>query len=109
VRKPVDAPRLRAFIIPELPGWRERSPFIAQQGPLAFHHYDFYAQALAKLERGHGLDLVDVTAMMARKLVEASRLLDFLAAIEPGLVRYPAIDPRAFRRRVEEAARSGVS
>jgi hypothetical protein len=26
--------------IPELPGWRERSAFIAREGRLDFHHYD---------------------------------------------------------------------
>src|ERR1700746_3549281 len=29
--------------IPELPGWRDRSPFIVREGNLFFHHYDFYA------------------------------------------------------------------
>jgi hypothetical protein len=29
--------------IPELPGWRERSPFIVREGRLSFHHYDFNA------------------------------------------------------------------
>lgn len=40
--------------IPPLPGWEERSPFIRQEGSLFFHHYDFYAQCLAKIERGTG-------------------------------------------------------
>src|SRR3989338_196069 len=39
--------------IPPLPGWEERSIFIEKQGPLHFFHYDLYAQALAKIERGH--------------------------------------------------------
>src|SRR3979411_956998 len=39
--------------IPELPGWQERSRFIKREGKLSFYHYDFYAQALAKTERGH--------------------------------------------------------
>ena len=39
--------------IPALPGWRERSPFVARHGRVAFHHYDFYGQALGKIERGH--------------------------------------------------------
>ena len=39
--------------IPVLPGWQERSRFIQQEGKLAFYYYDFYAQALAKIERGH--------------------------------------------------------
>jgi hypothetical protein len=47
--------------------------------------------------------------MKSRRLVEPGRLLQFFEAIEPGLIRYPAIDPRAFRRRVEEATRPGYS
>jgi hypothetical protein len=87
--------------LPELPGWRERSPFIARHGHVAFHHYDFYAQALAKLERGHARDLGDVAAMRERRLIEDRLLLDLLAQIEPGLYRFPSIDPPSFRRAVE--------
>src|ERR1700674_3181861 len=46
--------------IPELPGWQERSRFIQREGKLTFLHYDFYAQALAKIERGHEIDRQDV-------------------------------------------------
>src|SRR5437773_11673254 len=40
-----------AHFIPDLPGWQERSRFIERQGKVSFFHYDFYAQALAKIER----------------------------------------------------------
>ena len=46
--------------IPFLPSWEERSRFIKQEGRLTFLHYDFYAQALAKIERGHETDQRDV-------------------------------------------------
>jgi hypothetical protein len=36
--------------IPYLPGWEDRSRFIQQEGKLTFLHYDFYAQALAKID-----------------------------------------------------------
>ena len=39
--------------VPVAPGWEDRSPFIMREGPLSFHHFDFVAQALAKIERGH--------------------------------------------------------
>jgi hypothetical protein len=91
--------------IPELPGWEERSPFIAREGRLSFHHYDFYAQALAKIERGHARDQADVRAMFKRGLVEPQRLLQHFEAIEPDLYRYPAIDPKSFRLAVERAVR----
>ncbi|MDQ2854793.1 MAG: hypothetical protein M3R68_00570 [Acidobacteriota bacterium] len=87
--------------IPELPGWQERSVFIQQEEKLAFFHYDFYAQALAKIERGHELDLKDVYEMFKRGLVEPSRLRKLFVAIESQLYRYPAIDPPHFRKAVE--------
>lgn len=92
--------------IPELPDWRDRSPSIVREGSLAFHHYDFYAQALAKIERRHAQDLPDVRAMYERKLISSDRLLELYAAIEPELFRYPSVDPRSFRRAVEETART---
>jgi hypothetical protein len=87
--------------IPELPGWRERSPLAGREGKLACHHYDLAAQALAKIERGHAQDLGDVREMLARGLVTREELLARFAQIEPHLYRYPAIDPAAFRRAVE--------
>ncbi len=45
--------------IPALPEWRERSEFIEKSGPVEFHHYDFYSQALAKVQRAHRADLSD--------------------------------------------------
>lgn len=87
--------------IPEVPGWRERSQFIRQERSLTFLHYDFYAQALAKLERRHELDLRDVSELIKRKLVEPSRLLELFSAIESRLYAFPAIDPARFRSSVE--------
>jgi len=88
--------------LPPLPQWRERSVFIVRHDPLSFFHYDFYAQALAKLERGHAHDLVDVASMRAAGLVQDARLRDLLAAIQPQLYRFPAVDAADFVRRVEE-------
>lgn len=90
-----------AHFIPELPGWRQRSPFIAREGKVSFHHYDLYAQALAKVERGHEKDVTDVREMLGRGLVEPGRLRELFAAIVPGLHRYPAVDPKSFRARLE--------
>lgn len=89
--------------LPPLPGWRERSPFIAREGKVSFHHFDFLSQALAKIERGFEKDLDDVGEMVHRGLVEPAKALDLYQAIEPDLVRFPAIDPATFRRSVEEA------
>lgn len=92
-----------AHFIPELPGWRDRSRWIADEGPLAFLHYDFYAQALAKVERGHAQDLEDVKEMLARKLIAPARALELFETIEKSLYRYPAVDPAAFRKAVRAA------
>lgn len=87
--------------IPEVPGWRERSLFIARHGSVDFYHYDLYSQALAKIERGHARDLADVESMIASGLVQRGKLRDLFAQIEPGLIRYPAIDAKLFRAAVD--------
>lgn len=88
--------------IPELPGWVERSPFVAREGLVSFHHFDFYSQALAKIERGHAQDEDDVRRMLEGGRVEPAQLRAMYDLIEPRLSRYPAIDPARFRRRLEE-------
>jgi len=95
--------------IPPLPGWEERSGFIGRQGGIDFFHYDFYAQALAKIERGHSTDLLDVRQMLESGLVEPARLLEYFSRIEDQLYKYPAIDAKSFRRAVEEFVESPLS
>jgi predicted HicB family RNase H-like nuclease len=92
--------------IPELPGWQDRSQFLRQEGKVTFLHYDFYAQALAKIERRHESDLRDVQEMMRSKLIEPAKLLDFFSRIEPDISKYPALDAASFRRAVEGFIRS---
>jgi uncharacterized nucleotidyltransferase DUF6036 len=86
--------------LPPLPDWRERSVFIERQGEVDFFHYDFRAQALAKLARGYDRDRADVRAMLARNLLAKADLAAALATISPGLLRYPALDAAAFELRV---------
>lgn len=86
--------------IPAVPGWQERSLFIGRRGALDFYHYDPFSQALSKIERGHARDLDDVKAMLERGLIDRDRLWLLFEAIEPELIRYPAIDPAAFRASV---------
>jgi len=88
--------------IPVPPGWEDRSPFIDRLGRVSFHHFDLYAQALAKVERGHAQDVADVREMLRRGLVDPGRAREYFRRIEPELYRYPAIDPPAFRRAVEQ-------
>jgi hypothetical protein len=92
-----------SHFIPELPGWETRSRFITREGAVSFYHYDFYAQALSKIERGHAQDGADVIAMLDAGLVQPSQLRELFAAIEPHLYRYPAIDPPSFRRAIDDA------
>lgn len=89
--------------IPELPGWRERSPFVLREGRIDVHHFDLYSQALSKIERGFAQDLDDVDAMLRDGLVERDRLRALFAQAEHALFRYPAIDPSSFRAKVERA------
>jgi len=93
--------------IPVRPDWEARSPFIAHEGRLSFHHFDLCAQALAKIERGHAQDLQDVAEFLGRGLVDRLEVEAYFAAIQPELYRYPAIDPPAFRDRVKRALGSG--
>lgn len=87
--------------IPAIAGWEERSRLITNEGRLAFYHYDFYSQALAKVERGHARDIDDVSAMISLGLIDPAMAMKYFAQIEPELFRYPAIDPPSFRREVE--------
>jgi len=91
--------------IPVPPGWESRSLFIGSAGKIAFYHFDPYAQAVAKIERSHEQDLEDVQALIRTGLVDRRRALEYFQRIEPELYRYPAIDPRSFRRAVEETFR----
>jgi hypothetical protein len=93
--------------IPELPGWRERSPFLFREGGIEIHHFDLYSQALSKIERGFDQDLADVQNMLSDGLVQPSRLRSLYAAIEPALYRYPAVDPAVFGARLDAVLGSG--
>jgi hypothetical protein len=91
--------------IPLPAGWEARS-LVAERGRrLVFYHVDPYSQALGKLERNHTRDRDDVRALIASALVDPHRLLGYFEEIEPALYRFPAVDPAAFRARVEKALR----
>ena len=90
--------------------WRRQStsfrcgPSLAGSQPIRlagrarhFHHFDLYAQALAKVERGHQQDLEDVREMLRRGLVDTAAAW-MSCEIASQLYRYPAVDPKSFRR-----------
>jgi hypothetical protein len=89
-----------ADFIPVSRDWEARSPFIAREGRLSFLHFDLYAQALAKIERGHSQDVADVQQFLRSGLIQRSKLAEYFEAIAAGLYRYPALDPVSFRERV---------
>jgi hypothetical protein len=89
--------------IPVHPAWEARSPFIAREGKLSFHHFDLCAQALAKIERGHAQDHDDVRSLLREGLVERQQLLDYFDVIAPQMYRFPAIDLATFRDRLGRA------
>lgn len=90
--------------IPTLPGWRDRSLHIATCGELDLYHYDFCSQALAKTERFHARDKVDVAAMIERGLVRRDQLLKLFEEISSQLKRFPAVEPHIFGERVRAIA-----
>ena len=89
--------------IPVPAGWEARSPLVSRIGRVTVRHYDFTAQALAKIERGHTRDLADVCAMLERGLVTRDGLRAQFIEIAPLLYRYPAVDPNTIRRALDEA------
>ncbi len=86
--------------IPVPPDWQKRSILIEVIGKVSFYHFDLYAQALSKIERGHERDLADVKAMIEKKMVDPQEIQKQFAAIQSGIIRYPAIDAQAFAQKV---------
>ena len=82
-----------AHFVPEVPGWRERSPSVGRFGSLEVRHYDLRAQALSKLARGYDRDLADVRAMLADGGVTLAQLRDAFDATRGAMIRYPRLAP----------------
>ena len=95
------------LFIPPVPGWESRSPFIGREGRVDWHHFDPYSQALAKIERGHDRDLLDVREMLRRGMIEPAALRESFDRIRTDLYRYPAVDGESFARKLEEVLAGG--
>lgn len=89
--------------VPELDGWRDRSPFVLQAGPVTVRHFDPYSQAFAKIKRGLAQDLADVEAMIDAGMVDPARARELFDAAMPRLFRYPAIDPTSLQHAIDAA------
>ncbi len=94
--------------LPALPGWRDRSIFIKRHGEISFYHYDFTAQALAKLSRGYDRDISDVQSMYDQKLFSVEKLGDCFEAIESELIRFPSINPELLKNKVAQFIKSAL-
>lgn len=94
-------------VLPELPRWRERSPFVCAGRRVTVFEFDPYAQTLAAIVRGHANDLPMVHERLRSGQVDPATLRLFLDAIEPELVRFPALDAVALREDVEHALTEG--
>ena len=92
--------------IPRAPDWRECSRPIISIGGIEFFHYDFSLQALAKLERGHAQDIEDVASFIRGGYVTRPQLKRRFDQIAPGLLRYPAIDPEQFSKKLQDFLRN---
>jgi hypothetical protein len=89
--------------VPPLPGSEERHLFIDRIGPVAFHHYDPYAQTLSKIVRGFQRDLDDARKFVSSRTVDPAKLLALVKAIpEPAYARYPSLSRPAVERAVAQ-------
>ncbi len=86
--------------LPEVPGWRERSVFLTQAGPVAFFHFDPVSQVLAKLARGYERDGVDAEALVAHGLATRHEVALAFERILPALSRFPRLDEATLTARV---------
>lgn len=87
--------------VPFLPGWQGRSLYICTKNRVDFYHYDFYGQALAKIERSHERDMIDVKAMLQNNYIEKNKFLQLIDAIKDDFIRYPTLDVQVIKKRVE--------
>jgi hypothetical protein len=96
-------PASPADFIPLPAGWRERSPFMTQEGGLAVFGFDPLSTALAKIERGQERDIDDVLALCRSGVVRVSRIVEAFEEIAPRIETeaLPRVAEPDFRRKVE--------
>jgi hypothetical protein len=89
--------------VPPLKGTKERHVFIDRVGPIAYYHYDPYAQLLSKVVRGFQRDLEDAREFIRGGLVDPRRFRSLVAAI-PGsaYARYPNLSRAGVEKAVED-------
>ena len=87
--------------IPVSKDWHLRSNLIEKGKFVEFYHYDFYSQALAKIERGHEQDISDVTNFVEKNLIDLEKLSEEFDIIKKSIVRYPALNQSDFQKKVD--------
>lgn len=93
--------------VPALPERKKRCIKICTHNDVDFYHFDFYTQALSKLERRHAKDLLDVEQMVAHGLVEKPLLATLFASLsKDDFARYPSIEYRQLAEEVSELSQS---
>lgn len=88
--------------IPATQDWKHNSKLITTIGKVSFYHYDLVLQALAKIERGHSQDLLDVKAMLSANFFSIEELKTRFDKIKPKLIRYPAVDADLFEKKLND-------
>jgi len=88
--------------IPPAAEWRARCRHVASYGQLQFFHYDLALQTLSKLERGHAQDLEDARKFVLGGYVTTEDLRKLFGQIKPALIRYPALDPIQFEKKLDD-------
>lgn len=100
-------PASPADFIPLPHGWRDRSPFLAQEGGLTVYAFDPLSTALAKIERGQERDIDDVRALTSAGAVTVQQIVAGFNEIAPRIEReaLPRVQEDDFRRKVDAAVR----
>lgn len=95
-------PASPADFIPLPQGWRNRSPFLVQEGGLAIYAFDPLSTALAKIERGQERDIDDVRALVRSGAVTLQQIVEGFNEIAPRIGReaLPRVHEDDFRRKV---------
>lgn len=93
--------------VPSLPGELNRHVMIGTFGKATFMHFDPYGQAFSKIVRGHATDLLDVKALVAKELVNAKTLCDWVKQLSDlEFSRYPRLTRSAVEAVVESFAKN---
>jgi hypothetical protein len=90
-----------ADFIPVTHDWKEKSLFIVKVGEVTFSHFDLRAQILSKIERGYAQDLDDARRFLLAGEIAPDQLWSYFMAIQPGLIRYPAIGAEQMEKKLK--------